>query len=187
MSNMLPMYNTKIFTDVWEDVNDFIYDYNQLPVSMKVMKQDLSSMTTLFYLLYSRYGNNPIANFDENQFKFKVFSIVFMYGPTWEKRLDIQTSLRALTEDDLLKGGKAIYNNAVNPGEAPTTSTLDELSYINQQNTTNYKKSKMDAYAQLWELLDNDVTSDFINKFKVCFKTVVFPEHPLLYVDEEDD
>ena len=45
----------------------------------------------------AKYGNNPIANKDINQFKYKLFSTVFMYGPTWAKRLDIQKILRFFT------------------------------------------------------------------------------------------
>lgn len=187
-----PMYTTKLFTEIYDSYEDFLADYLLLPEGMQVMKSITSggettypTLNTLFYLLYAKYGNNPIANMDVEQFKLKLFSVIFSFGPAWEKRLDIQAALRALTEDDLLKGGKAIYNAAVNPGEAPGTGTLEELSYINSQNTTNYKKSKMDAYAQLWNLLDNDVTTDFINKFKVCFKAVVYPEKPLLYIEEE--
>ena len=188
MSRMIPQYSTKLFCQIWEEVNDFIYDYNNLiPSSMRVMKSDLSTLTTLYYLLYAKYGNNPIANYDENQFKFKMFSIIFAKGPTWEKKLDIQAALRALTESDLLTGGKAIYNSAQNPSVAPSTGTLEELEYINQQNTTNYKKSKMEAYSQLWTLLNDDVTSRFIDMFKICFKTFVEPEVHMIYEEEDED
>lgn len=183
--SMLPQYSTILFTDVWESVNDFLYDYqnNGIPKTIDVAK----SAQTLYYLLYARYGNNPIANRDVNQFKAKVMSIIFSYGPTWEKRLDIQAKLRNLTDDQILVGAKAIYNSALNPSDAPGTGTLEELDYINQQNTTNYKKAPMEAYGQLWELLSIDVTTEFINKFKVCFKTFVMPERPLVYVEEEDE
>lgn len=143
--------------------------------------------TTLFYLLYAKYGNNPIANRDVNQFKYKVFSIIFQYGPTWSKRVEIQEKLRALSEDDLIKGSKAIYNSAQNPSTKPSTSSLEELEYINAQNTTNYKKSKMDAYTQLWDLLATDVTSEFLNKFKNLFKMFVLNERPLVYVTETEE
>lgn len=187
MPNMIPQYSTKKFCQIWESVNDFVYDYNQLPDGMRVMKQDLSTVTTLFYLLYAKYANNPITNYDENQFKFKVFSIMFAKGPTWEKKIDVQKALRDLTEEDLLRGGKAIYNNAQNPSTEPSTGDLEELEYINSQNTTNYKKSKMEAYAQLWSLLNEDVTSKFINEFRVCFKTFVEPEVHYIYEEDNDD
>lgn len=182
----LPEYSTEKFTDIWDSVEEFLEDYNNsgIPVIMQE-----TSATTLFYLLYARYGNNPIANMDKNQWKYKIFSIIFMYGPTWEKRLDIQSKLRGLSEADLLLGSKTVYNHAYNPSTAPSTSALDELNYINDQNTTNFKRSKLDAYTILLELLETDVTEEFIGKFRICFKQFVKPEKPTLFVTdlEEED
>lgn len=179
---MMPQYSTALFTDIWSDKESFLADYSSLGIPTTI---SVDNAATLYYLLYAKYGNNPIANRDEEQFKYKVFSIVFQYGPAWEKRLYIQDQLRKIKDEDLIIGGKAIYNAALNPSTAPSTGSLDELTYINSQNTTNYKKSKMDAYAQLWELLKTDVTGDFINKFKVCFKQFVAPEKPLIYVTDD--
>lgn len=186
MSNF-PRFDTKLFSEIWEDKDAFLDDYGDVGIPTTISS---TNATTLYYLLYARYGNNPIANMDEEQFKYKVFSIVFQYGPTWEKRLAIQQSLRGLSDADLIQGAKAIYNHAYNPSQAPSTSTLTELEYINDQNTTNYKKSKMEAYAQLWDLLAVDVTGEFLNKFQKCFKQFVQPERTFIYVtdlDEEED
>lgn len=186
-NEMLPKYSTVLFTDVWEEVNDFAYDYQHIGIPTTI---SVANAIVLYYLLYARYGNNPIANYDEEQWKYKIFSVIWQYGPSWEKRLDIQAKLRALSEDDLIKGSKAIYNHAYNPNQAPSTSSLEEVEYINDQNTTNYKKSKMEAYAQLWDLIDTDVTAEFLGRFQKCFKQFVAPERPLLYVtpiDEEDE
>lgn len=184
MSRMLPQYSTVLFSEVWDDVDDFLTDYNDVGIPTTITTL---SATTLFYLLYARFGNNPIANNDITQWKYKIFSTIFQYGPSWEKRLDIQTKLRALTEDDILKGSKAIYNTALNPSQAPSTATLEELNYINSQNTTNYKKSKMDAYTQLWDLIETDVTEEFLNQFKKCFKVFVSNERPIIYVEEDEE
>lgn len=189
MSNF-PKYDTKLFTEIWESVNDFCYDYQHVGIPTTI---SVSNAITLYYLLYARYANNPIANYDEEQFKYKIFAIIFEYGPSWEKRLSVQQSLRGLSEEDLRLGSKAIYNHAFNPSQAPSTGTLTELDYINDQNTTNYKKSKMDAYGQLWELLKTDVTGEFLAKFQKCFKQFVTPEWTWIYVteleqdSEEDD
>ena len=183
MSNLIPGYATKTFTEIYETVNDFIYDYNNLAIPKII---SVPNCMTLYYLLYSRYGNTPIANSDENQFKYKLFSIIWQYGPAWEKRLDIQSKLRGLTEDELLAGSKAIHNHAYNPENEPKTGELTEIDYINDQNTTNYKKSKMDAYMQLWNLLDTDVTTEFLNRFNICFKKFARPG-TLLYVEEDDE
>ena len=193
-----PQYTTMLFTDVWDSVSAFKDDYEDVAlyttptvvdgVTVKAgTKLADASITILFGLLYSKYGNNPIANRDVNQFKFKVFGIMFQYGPSWEKRLEIQEKLRALSDEEIAKGSKAIYNTALNPSSQPSTQSLEELQYINSQNTTNFKKSKMDAYTQLWGLIDTDVTGEFINRFKVCFKQFVRPEKPLLYVTDNDE
>lgn len=147
MINFTPEYSTILFSNVWDNVDDFTSDYEDCGIPAMFSKED--SISTLFYLLYARYGNSPIANQDVNQFKYKVMMTIFRFGPTWEKKMDIQNTLRNLTEDDLIKGSKAIYNTALNPTTSPSTATLEELTYINSQNTTNYKKSKMDAYGQL--------------------------------------
>ena len=189
---MLPEFDTVRFTQVWNNVGDFIDDYtnqnedfdNGIPQKITV-----ANATVLFYLLYARYANNPITNFDVTQWKYKLFSIIFQYGPAWEKRLEIQDRLKQLKETDpeFRKGSKAIYNQAMNPATEPTTATLTELTYINQQNTTNYNKSLMDAYAQLWGLIDTDVTEDFLKKFQKLFKQFVMPEHTHIYVSEDEE
>lgn len=186
-NEMIPQYSTVLFTDVWDDVDEFKADLAASPFAGSLSTSTPDNVSIVFYLLYGRYGNNPIANNDVNQWKFKIFSVIFQYGPTWQKRLDIQGKLRSLTESDILLGPKAVYNNALNPGTTPSTGSLDELTYINSQNTTNYKKSKMDAYMQLWDLLKTDVTEEFLNKFGKCFKQFVAPERPLIYVSEEDE
>ena len=156
MSNdcfMTSQYTTAIFTDIWSSAEEFKKDLNES--AFKGCMQDGSvegqkdNVSLLFYLLYAKYGNTPIANNDITQFKYKVFSVMYQYGPTWEKKTEIQEKLRNLTEAELLAGSKAIYNSALNPSTAPSTQTLEELNYINSQNTTNYKKSKMEAYSLL--------------------------------------
>lgn len=188
--SLLPQYDTKLFTDIYEKAEDFVTDYNTINLGGLTT----ANVTKLYYLLYGKFGNTPIANLDENQFKYKLFSTVFMYGPAWESKLDIQAKVRALLVpnpetgklDDLLQGAKAIYNHALNPETEPSTGSPEELTYINEQNTTQYKKSKMDAYGQLWRLISTDVTADFLAKFNECFKKFVMPANPLIYVTDEE-
>ena len=300
MSSMIPQYDTKLMTEIWEDAEDFVYDYKHVGIPTTISD---ANATTLFYLLYARYGNNPIANYDENQFKYKMFSVIFQYGPTWEKRLSIQETLRGMSLADLVDNGQlaelfssqgstsqtssgtngntrtlntqeantgtqavahtgtvgtignndiqnsgndtTIDNHAFNPGTAPANNAFDPLAYINEQkaqkitkgtkseqdtdSTTTYNNTdtttnnlqkadtgtitdagttsgtvsgtdsksnsttttmtagKLKAYEKLLELLDSDVTGDFISKFKICFKQFVIPERTWIYVSEEDD
>ena len=314
--DMLPQYDTKLMTDVWSKATDFVTDYQNIGIPTTISVQNA---TTLYYLLYARYGNTPIANYDEEQWKYKIFSIVFQYGPTWEKRLDIQNTLRGLQIDDLVDNGsfhelfnhsasetssktgsdnntrtlnttekntgtsavantgtdttastgtqsvahtgtvgttgetEDIKNHAYNPSTAPAQNAYSPLSYINEQNanknnanstvtnnltdattndlqnqtthnttstttndlsradtgtikddrtitdsasaentsknetTTVMTAGKLKAYEKLLELLDTDVTGNFISKFKTCFKQFVMPERHMIYVTEDND
>lgn len=222
---MQPMYDTNLFCEIWDSSDSFLADYNntgaeftnQVPTTIS---QENALMTYL--LLFSRYGNNPIANYDVTQFKNKIFTIIWQYGPAWEKRLKMQEDIRGLTLQDITTGTKTdwtsdasqsqtnsgsdttINNHAYNPSTAPSAQSTNELDYIDQQNVakgsdtrtisgTDSKttgqvvtRSKMDAYAQLWELVATDVTNDYISKFKRCFKQFVSPERNMIYVTEEN-
>ena len=180
-SSLYGNYRTRKFTDIYPDVTTFTNDYNNIGIPTTITSENIS---TLYYLLYAKYGNSHIANSDETQFKYKLFGTVFSYGPTWEKRLDMQNELRTMSDDDLIKGSKQIVNHSYNPSTSPSTATLEELTTINEQNTNNYKRSKLDAYAFLWDLLATDVTTEFINKFKSLFLVIVEPQLPLWYLTE---
>lgn len=174
-------YRQRKFTQIWEDVDAFLKDYQSAGIPALISD---TSASTLYYLLYARYGNSTIASSDENQFKYKVFTTIFMYGPTWEKRLEIQAQVRALDIEELKKGSIAIYNQADNPETAPTTQTLEEIEMINHQNVNKYKRSTAEAYGILLGLLQTDVTAYFLDRFKSLFLTVVEPELPLWYITD---
>lgn len=184
--------NTR-FCDIWEDAATFLTEYkaNALYTNDSANRISDVNATSLWYLLYSRYGNNAINAYDRNRFKYAVWTIIYQYGPAWEAKLALQAKIRNLTDNDLLTGAKAIYNHAYNPGDEPSTAALTELKAINEQSTSNFKKSKMDAYTQQWQLLSNDVTQQFISQFKKLFSYVVMPVHtPRLYEEptvEEDE
>ena len=228
MSNtfMKPMYDTNLFCEIWDSSESFLADYNntgteftnQVPTTIS---QQNALMTYL--LLFSRYGNNPIANYDVTQFKNKIFTTIWQYGPAWEKRLKMQEDIRGLTLEEIMTGTKTgwtsdgsqsqtntgsdttINNHAYNPSTAPSTQSTNELGYIDQQqvakgsNTSTISgsdnknteqtvtRSKMDAYAQLWDLVATDVTNAYISKFKNCFKQFISPERNMIYVTEDEE
>ena len=318
MSNveMFPQYDTKLMTEVWSSASEFLTDYQTAGIPTTISVQNA---TTLYYLLYARYGNTPIANYDEEQWKYKIFSVVFQYGPTWEKRLDIQNTLRGLQISDLVDNGSLrelfshsasetssktgsdnntrtlnttekntgtsavantgtdttastgtqsvshtgtvgttgetedIKNHAYNPSTSPAQNAYSPLTYINEQHatkndanstvtnnltdattndlqnqtthnttstttndlsradtgtikddrtitdsasaentsqnetTTVMTAGKLKAYEKLLELLETDVTGEFISKFKICFKQFVMPERTFIYVTEDEE
>lgn len=99
---MIRMYNTKTFTEIYDSATAFTTDYSTIDLGGIT---DSSLVTKLYYLLYAKYGNSPIANLDETQFKYKLFSLIFQYGPNWEKELNIQGILRNLQLSDLVDDG----------------------------------------------------------------------------------
>lgn len=133
MSNveMFPQYDTKLMTDVWSQASDFLTDYQNAGIPTTISNQNA---TTLYYLLYAKYGNTPIANYDENQWKYKMFSIIFQYGPTWEKRLDIQTTLRGLQIADLVDNGS--YRALTSQSGTETSSKTGSDNNTRTLNTT---------------------------------------------------
>lgn len=175
-------YRNPKFTDVWDDVTKFVDDFNDSALAIEF--QNETSLSTIFYLLYAKYGNSVIASSDVNQFKYKVYATIFQYGPTWEKRLDIQKELRNKSFDELQMGSKQVYNHAYNPSVAPTTDTLDELITINEQNVTKSKKGILETFSFLYSMLETDVTGEFIDKFRKLFLVVVAPEEPLWYTTD---
>jgi len=190
-TTMTPQYNTMLFTQVFPDVTTFINEYTSCGIPTTIQHgatgQTEQTAQTLFYLLYAQYGNNPIANRDLNQFKMKLFSLVFQYGPAWEKRLIFQKKIRDLSDTDILEGSKTIANHSYNPSSDPATSSLTELETINDQNTSNLKRGKLEAYAAVLGLLEDGFTDEFIRRFGILFKKFVLPENPLLYATDESE
>lgn len=185
MNSLYGNFRTRKFNEIYGDLSSFTEDFNYYSnIGLNPEFSSQTTISTIFYLLSANYGNSSIVNADENQFKLKLYSIIYQYGPTWEKRLDIQKKLRGLSEKDITTGSKVIYNHANNPSTLPSTDDLTELNYINEQNTNNYIKNKVEGYANLTALLETDVTQEFISKFKKLFATIVEPELPLWYIEE---
>lgn len=175
-------FPNKSFADVWNEDEKFVTDYRNSGLNVEDIPDD--SLYKLFYLLYARYGNSIIVNNDENQFKYRVYSTIYMYGPTWYRRVEVQTELRKMTMDELKSGGKAIYNQAAADGTAPSTATLYELPAINGQNVTNYVKSDLEGYNLLLNLLKTDVTKEFIDRFENLFMKLASSPNARYYVTE---
>ena len=71
-----------------------------------------------------------------------LFSIVMMYGPSWEARLKVQKEFRDLIgNEELFTGSTQINNHAFNPGGSPTMDSFDPLNKINDQTSQRWKKS----------------------------------------------
>lgn len=183
MNNVFGNFRTRTFSEIFTNYSSFKSTFEDSGIPLKINNTNL---TTLYYLLYARYGNSHIASTDENRFKYALQSRVFMYGPTWEKRVEIQDKVRALTEAEILKGGSAVYNTASAPGTelAGLVNSEGKVDYISGQNTTDYRRSLLEGYAALADLLETDVSKEFIDRFQDLFIKIVEPYSPLWYETE---
>lgn len=181
-------YRTRTFANIFTDAGKFMTEFEASPFAAKIQPADPSSpavdLELVFYLLYARYGNSHISFTDENQFRYNIFTTIFMYGPAWAVRLDTQKKIRELG-DEIFLGSEATYNSALNPENAPGTDSREGLGYLNSQNKTLYTKSKLEGYANLLALVESDVTEDFLIKFRKFFLIVPEPDYPLLYETPE--
>ena len=73
MPSLYGNYRTRTFSEIYDSVNVFLEDYNNNGIPVKVSEENV---TTLFYLLYSKFGNSHIASSDENRFKYALFSTI---------------------------------------------------------------------------------------------------------------
>lgn len=134
--------------------------------------------------MIGRFADSTIKPYNTyGAFQVRFMSRLWQYAPAWKKELEIQNKLRAMSLEngELFDGTKAIHNAALNPGTPPGTNTSDELDYINSQNVTKYKKSKIEGLATLTELLKKDVTDAFLRRFDDFFKTIIYTGRDLTY------
>lgn len=189
---MLPMYDTKTFSQIFPDVEGFKLTLSTDFGGYAANAISNDNQESLYWLLFARYGNTHICNLSVNQFKAKLVAIIFQKGPSWQRNMALQKSIREMTEDDLKAGAIAIYNTSANPETAPGPQATEEIGYVNAQNVSKHKRSKLDAYSYLQELLRNDVTEEFINSFKVLFSKFARPIVTRIYendieIDEGDE
>lgn len=190
----LQFFDNVTFSDLWSTKEEFINSYKEVGFPQTydggtyVTDDDLK---LIWLLLIGRFADSTIKPFNTyGAFKVRFMSRVWQHAPAWKKNLDIQNKLRSLSLDDgsdVYKGSSAIYNSAMNPNTTPGTGTDQELNFINNQNVTKHKKSKLEGLALLSDLLKNDVTEQFLRRFDDFFKTIIYTGKEYTYVTEKGD
>lgn len=198
MKTLFQTFDNVTFSDLWSTSELFIEDYKQtgLPQEFKTANGTISNYVTdddlklIWTLLVGRFADSTIKSYNTyGAFKIRFMSRVWQHAPGWKKELEIQNELRAMSLQEgsvIYEGSKAIYNTAMNPGTAPGTNTSEELTFLNQQNVTKYKKSKLEGLSILTDLMKRDVTETFLRRFDDLFKTIIYTGRDLLYATEED-
>ena len=174
-------YRNKTYSDIFPDAQTFEDSFANSGMNSILTPEQLTDM---YYILYSQYGDSPIANSNENIFKYSLMRIANSEGPIDYKRMQIQQDLILMKDEEIEKGNTMIFNTALNPSTTPTTATIDELQHINAQNVNKNKRGKIEGYQAILRLLDENLTKNFIKKFRLLFLTFVSPEGALWYETE---
>lgn len=179
----LPVGYALTFSELYEEVTDFTTDYGTMfPDNLKP-----GTPALIYNLLMAKYGAREFNMFNVYQIKLRIFSLIWQYGPAWEKELDIQTNIRALTSADLAIGRKSIANHALNPSTAPSTGALTELDKIDEQNTVTAVKAPIEGYAAVIAMLKEDVTEKFLDRFAELFTRFRYNLTNQYFVNPEEE
>lgn len=192
MRSNFQQFDNITFSELYPTQEDFVNQYKVVgfPQTFEggtyVSDDDLK---LIWLLLIGRFADSTIKPYNTfGAFHVRFMSRVWQHAPAWKKKLDIQNKLRSLSLEDgseIYKGSSAIYNSAMNPSTMPSTQDTEELNFVNQQNVTKYKKSKLEGLAILSDLLKNDVTEQFLRRFDDLFKTIIYAGRELTYITEE--
>lgn len=180
-------YDTKTFSDIYNNVEDFLTDSEEfLGYFEENDTLEERSIKKTFYLLASRYANSPIVNYDEFQWKLKLWDIISDAGAEWQQKSKIQKELRHLNlqSGEAFVGNKMVHNSAFNPETPPVNDSTETLGYINNQNVSSKKKGKVEALADIWVMLRSDINKLYLDKFKKLFSISVKDERPVTYISE---
>ena len=196
MKTLFQHFDNITFSELFPTNEDFLTTFKEIGFPQKTEDTNIFYLTDdtiklIWLLMIGRFADSTISPYNtEGAFKVRLMSRVWQYAPAWKKELDIQNKLRTMSLDEdspLYDGSKAIYNTALNPSTQPGTNTSDELNYINSQNVTKYKKSKLEGLSILTELLKNDVTEAFLRRFDDLFLTIIYTGRDLTYATYTTD
>lgn len=167
---------TKTLSECYPDYDTFYEEFTNtgLPNTFK----ETNFLKTIYLVLMAEYMNSSIMSLSEDQFRLKFLTRIMSYGPQYEREFGIQTTLLGMSDDELQISAKAIYNQAMNPSEEPST---EEIPTINQQSVAKHVRSKLDAWAMLKELADDGITKKFVKRFDDLFVRVLRTNSPLWY------
>lgn len=169
------------FKDVFTNQNDFINAVGYLE-SDGTIYEGTSKVTPVlsddqtyqcYYLLMSRYYDSTFKLTDKDSIARRFGAILASYGAVWAKHKEINQKVRNMSEDEIIEGQTSVSNNASNPSIEPSTQTLEELTYIDNQLVNKTKRSKLNAYEQFKDMIDSEKDEWLINKFKDLF--IKFP------------
>jgi len=162
---------TFYFEDVFKDDTDF----NQFLTDFNITLPTGITYTDLYNLFLDKYVNCSIAYDTKEVFKHRFKMILVDNLNEYVRRKAIIDKLYSLTDDELIVMNEYIRNYANNPNIS-VTDVFEELPYITQQENSQQRLSKLDAYASYLNFILPYGNKEFLNKFDKLFKQIFIRE-----------
>lgn len=176
-------FRTRTFIEIFPTVEEFKMAYSESTLG----EVSDASLQKLYFLMLGKYGSSHISYASEDLFVAALCGIIFEYGPSWQKRLEIQKELRDMESSRYTEGSRALHNHSYNPGTAPGTLTDQILNTIDDQNVTKFNKAPLEGLQLAYASIVTDVTESFLGKFRRLFVRVLATGLPLLYETYNDN
>lgn len=164
---------TMTFIEIYPTFQDFQQDYNTLNLTAVPFKNP-DFLRTVYTILIGEYANSRTTNSSLDLFRARFMTRLMSYGPQFERELEIQAELLAMPKEELMKSSEVLYNTGRNPSKAPPTNAREPLNFIDAQSAMIHSRSRLDAYAYLFSLLNGDITLTFIKRFDDLFRPVLW-------------
>lgn len=181
-------YRTQTFSEHFPDYSTWaakIGEMLTIPYLDANTHPDAPTPQTIYYLLLSEYKNSHVAGSDPTRFVLKCAALMYQYAPQFQREMEIQAQLRGMTQDEIMSGAETLANEAMHPATPIDVDDHELIDTVNAQRTHWEKKDKARAYAELFALLNDDLPTRFIYKFRRLFIVNVTPRRPLLYSEIE--
>lgn len=179
--------NQKTFLEVYPKYDDFEADMKEFSVFAPTDVTEEYYKKT-YYLVVSRYGDTPISGYtDVPRWRLRFWQVISEYCPQWMIKSEMQKTIRKMDISEFQEGGRVVNNVALNPNTEPNDTSLDELTYINQQNVARRKLSTIDAMRAKLSMLEDGLDDDYLDHFSKLFSKVLLTDVPLYTFKNEEE
>lgn len=178
-------YPTMTLADIFPKFADLSTFYTQTGLPNRFLDYQDYNLETAYFMLMSEFASAHIKSTSVDLFKLRFAKLLFEYVPVWQREMYFQSKLLTMSDEELIKGSRTVHNHANHPGSVPSTASLEELTYIDNQTTSNYVKNVPEAIREHIYSINYNPTEEFINKFRGLFSDVMYSSTTHYYESEE--
>lgn len=178
-------YETSLFKDIFPTYNDFEEWYTSTPLSDNLYSDEANDVPSerTFTILFYEYSDSHVA-FSDESFKNRFAVDIYTYYKEFEATTKAIDDLMSLTDNDIIVDGAMITNVADVP-ETTSTTNIDVVNYISQQQKAISTKGKLRISKELISAKRAYTVRSFVKKFDHLFQRVYSPYYTFVVRDDE--